>query len=559
MIIQNPILRGFHPDPSLLRVGDDYYIAVSTFEWCPGVRIYHSKDLIHWDYFCSPLDTFSKMDLRGIHASDGVWAPCLSYDGEFFYLIYTVTHGAREFPPMDTPNYLIRSKDLKGAWSETVYLNSSGFDPSLFHDTDGKKYLVNMEWDYRKTENGNPFAGILLQEYDPEQRRLIGEPVRIFAGTEIGSTEGPHLYRHEGYYYLFCAEGGTGWFHAETVARSRKIEGPYEVHPANPLISSWDGIRNPEKARKELEERGLRFSGIQKAGHASLIETSDGRWYIAHLCARPIPGMQSCPMGRETALQEVIWQDGWPVLKAGGNFPQSEVEVLLQEEGNSPFVSAFAETEKEELFVPAESKIEYDFCNERFLDDFQTLRIPFEETGMTIIERPGYLRIYGKESIFSRYEQALLARRQTELCFRAGTCFEFHPVSYQHSAGLIYRYDEKNQYYAFVTYDEEIQGTAICLAAVCRGRMQMLFRAPVNGTQFELELSVLNEKAQFFYKENGSFRKLGPEVSVEYLSDDYADGFTGSFVGMCVQDLRSREVYADFERFWYITGKSLFY
>lgn len=537
MKVQNPILRGFHPDPSLLRVGEDYYIAVSTFEWCPGVRIYHSPDLIRWEYFTSPLDTVSKMDLRGITGSDGIWAPCLSYDGEYFYLIYTVTHSAREFPPMDTPNYLIRAKNLKGPWSDPVYLNSSGFDPSLFHDRSGRKYLVNMEWDYRRTENGNPFGGILLQEYDARNECLIGEPRKIFLGTEIGSTEGPHLYWHDGYYYLICAEGGTGWFHAVTAARSRQIEGPYEVHPQNPVLSSWAGSRTHGEACRELKERGL-VDGLQKAGHASLIDTPDGRWYMAHLCARPLPGMLSCPMGRETALQEIIWKDGWPVLRAGGQLPQTEVFIGRQDD-------------METCFVLSESPKRYEFNDLNFLEDFQTLRIPREMTGMTIEERPGFLRIYGRESIFSRFEQALIARRQTELCFRAGTCFEFHPSSFQHSAGLCYRYDEKNQYYAFVSYEEETQGNVLCLISVCRGKMKLLCQVPVDGDRFELELCVRNEKAQFSYIKDGETRTLGPEVPVEHLSDDYADGFTGCFVGMCVQDLRSRKVYADFESFRY--------
>lgn len=538
MNVQNPILRGFHPDPSLIRVKEDYYLAVSTFEWCPGVRIYHSTDLIHWEYYTAPLDTFSKMDLRGIAASDGIWAPCLSYDGECFYLVYTVTHSAREYPTMDTPNYLICAKDLKGPWSEPIYLNSSGFDPSLFHDPSGKKYLVNMEWDYRKTKNGNPFAGILLQEYDKEKKMLVGEPIRIFPGTETGSTEGPHLYRHDEYYYLLCAEGGTGWFHAVTAARSKRIEGPYEVCPHNPVLSSWDGSRTPEAAGKELQERGLRFTGIQKAGHASMLETADGRWLLAHLCARPVPGTRYCPMGRETALQEMVWKDGWPVLKTGGYLPEQSIRFLEGSENNLP---------------DFQIRKEYSFENDDFMEDFQTLRIPYDQTGMTIKERPGYLRIYGKESIFSRYEQALLARRQTEWSFRAGTSFEFHPVSYQHSAGLIYRYDEKNQYYACVTYDEEKKSAVAVLYEVVRGNLKRLDQKEVRGGVFTLELSVDGTKAQFYCKINEEDVCLGPQVSVTYLSDEWADGFTGSFVGMCVQDLRSRKIYADFQSFWYDT------
>ena len=293
-MVQNPILRGFHPDPSLLRVGDDYYLATSTFEWAPGVRIYHSTDLKHWDYVTSPLDDYSRMDLRGLKASEGIWAPCLSWDGEYFYLIYTVVRDAREFPVMDTSNYLIRAKKLTGSWSDPVYLNSSGFDPSLFHDEDGRKWLVNMEWDYRKILSGeNPFTGILLQEYDPEKKALVGEAKKIFTGSPIGGTEGPHLYRHNGYYYLMCAEGGTGWFHSVTLARSRELTGPYEICPHNPVLTSWEGSRDPKEIEKALVKKDLGTSFLKKAGHASLVEGPDNRWFLAHLCGRNLPGMPS--------------------------------------------------------------------------------------------------------------------------------------------------------------------------------------------------------------------------------------------------------------------------
>ena len=534
MQVQNPVLRGFHPDPSLIRVGQEYYLAVSTFEWFPGVRIYHSRDMARWEYCCSPLDSLDKADLRGVDSSDGVWAPCLSYDGNYFYLIYTVTHSARKYPVMDTPNYLIRARDIHGPWSEPVYLNSSGFDPSLFHDRNGKKYLVNMEWDFRRAKDNNCFAGILLQEYDPASARMVGEPRNIFSGTKIGLTEGPHLYWHEGYYYLVCAEGGTGWFHAVTVARSRNIEGPYEVHPENPVLSSWEGSLDDKRRNKELEKYGLGSAGIQKAGHASLMESTDGTWYMAHLCGRTIPGMKCCPMGRETSLQELEWKNGWPYLKGGGRLPGVTVELL---------------SEEDILFDPTERRVEYNFEDESFLKDFQTLRIPYELTGMTVKERKGYLRIYGRESVFSRFYQALIARRQTELCFAARTRFEFCPHSYQHCAGLIYRYDEENQLYAHITYDE-CEGTVVGLTSVMKGEVRLLYKAPLKMDVFELEIQVNYEKAKFFYWDQGQKIEMA-EVCTMALSDDYADGFTGCFVGMCVQDLRSQEIYADFESFVY--------
>lgn len=534
---ENPVLRGFHPDPSLIRVEDDYYLAVSTFEWLPGVAVYHSRNLAEWEYISSPIDNKEKADLRGCRASDGIWAPCLSYDGELFYLIYTVVHSAREFPPMDTHNYLITAKQIEGPWSDPVYLNSSGFDPSIFHDRDGRKWILNMEWDHRGTFGGNPFAGIRIQEYDPEEKRLVGEPVTIFKGTRIGSTEGPNLYRIGDYYYLFTAEGGTGWFHAVTVARSKCLLGPYEVHPGNPILSSYEGSFDGTKAAEEFPRLGPGSSLLKKAGHASLVEDGRGNWYLAHLCARTIPGTEFCPMGRETAIQEIEWREGWPYLKGGGRLPKSSFHV-----------------ENEELPAKeaAVSKaVRYTFDKEDFRKDFLTLRVFYEAAGMTVTERKGALRIYGGESIFSRFDQALIARRQTDFSFCARTEFEFVPRTYRHGAGLIYRYDEKNQYYAYISYNEQLQGTVAGLMAVMGGKATLYPEVRLDGPRYLLGLTVQNDLAEFFYEAEGVRHRIGERLPVTCLSDDFADGFTGSFVGMCVQDMEGRNNYADFLSFTY--------
>ena len=198
-MIQNPILPGFCPDPSIIRVGEDYYIANSSFEWWPGVKIYHSKDLKHYEQLPSPLNRMSQLNMVGEGDSCGVWAPDISWDGEYFWLIYTDVK-TRTGGLFNTHNYLVKSKDIRGGWSEPVYLNSSGFDPSVFHDTDGKMYIVNMI---------NNFKGILVQEYDPEKECLVGEAKNVFPGTGRGYTEGPHIYHIGEYYYLLMAEGGT--------------------------------------------------------------------------------------------------------------------------------------------------------------------------------------------------------------------------------------------------------------------------------------------------------------------------------------------------------------
>jgi len=239
-LITNPILPGFNPDPSIVRVNDDFFIATSTFEWFPGVQIHHSRDLIHWRLTGHALTRTSQLNMTGNADSGGVWAPCLSYDRGIFYLVYTdVKNWKGAFK--ETHNYLVTAPDITGPWSEPIYLNSSGFDPSLFHDDDGRKWLVNMLWDFRAGKN--PFAGIVLQEFSMDRKRLTGPVTKIFEGTGLGCTEGPHIYKKNGYYYLMTAEGGTSYAHAVTMARAKSIAGPYEADPANPVLTSHGPVR----------------------------------------------------------------------------------------------------------------------------------------------------------------------------------------------------------------------------------------------------------------------------------------------------------------------------
>ena len=315
MTIRNPILPGFNPDPSIVRVGDDYYIATSTFEWFPGVQIHHSRDLVHWRLLTRPLNRASQLNMLGDPDSCGVWAPCLSYADGLFWLIYTdvkrygrtTVGGASGASLRDFHNYLVTSPRIDGDWSDPIYLNSSGFDPSLFHDEDGRKYLVNMLWDHRP--GNNRFAGIVLQEYSAKERKLVGERINIFKGTPLGFTEAPHLYKRNGWYYLLTAEGGTGWGHAVTMARSRKITGPYELHPDTYILSA--------RHRPDVE--------LQRAGHADLVETQNGETYMVYLCGRPLRNRGRCTLGRETAIQKMIWgKDDWLRTLDGQGIPSLE-------------------------------------------------------------------------------------------------------------------------------------------------------------------------------------------------------------------------------------------
>jgi xylan 1,4-beta-xylosidase len=302
MTPSNPILPGFNPDPSITRVGDDFYVATSTFEWFPGVRIHQSRDLATWRLVGRPLTRPSQLDMRGNPDSCGVWAPDLSYKDGRFHLLFTdvkrygrtTVDGARGASLRDFHNYWVWSDRIDGDWSDPVHLNSSGFDPALFHDDDGRSWLLNMLWDHRP--NRRRFAGIVVQEIDLSTGLLLGERQRIFEGTSLGFTEGPHLYKRDGWYHLLVAEGGTERGHAVVMARSRSLTGPYEPHPDGPVLTA----RNRPDAP------------LQRTGHGDLVEGPDGATWMVYLCGRPLPASDRCVLGRETAIQRMEWgEDGW--------------------------------------------------------------------------------------------------------------------------------------------------------------------------------------------------------------------------------------------------------
>ena len=426
--IVNPILPGFNADPSICRVGADYYIATSTFEWYPGVQVHHSTDLVNWTLVTRPLNRAAQLDMRGNPDSCGVWAPCLSHADGLFWLVYTdVKRLDGNFK--DAHNYIVTAPSIEGPWSDPAYVNSSGFDPSLFHDGDGRKWFVNMLWNHvSHGVGGSPkhpsFAGILLQEWDPKARKLVGPVKNIFRGSPHGLVEAPHLYKRGGWYYLTTAEGGTGYDHAVTMARSRTIDGPYEMHPQVHPITSKDA---PEAV-------------LQRAGHGQIVETPDGDFYHTHLTSRPLPGMRRSPLGRETAIQKCVWRDdGWLYLADGGPVPSVEVEApkgaVKQEQPRS---------------------IRYSFSGKELPLDFQWLRTPEPERIFSLTAKPGVLRLFAREFVGSWFEQALVARRQQHFSLRVETEVAFSPVTFQQAAGLTHYYNRHKFHFLAVSFDERL-------------------------------------------------------------------------------------------------------
>ncbi|MDP4097837.1 glycoside hydrolase family 43 protein [Paenibacillus sp. P96] len=521
-MIENPILRGFNPDPCIVRANDMYYIVVSSFEWLPGLRVYQSQDLANWEH-CTDILT-DQVDLRGNPKNCSIWAPQLSYHDKLFYLVYTDVKSTRR-PFKDAHNFLITAQSIEGPWSEPVYLNSSGFDPSLFHDEDGRKWLLNALWDYRIQES-NKSSGIVMQEYDSKQQQLIGEPVKIFDGTWLKKTEAPHIYKQSGYYYLITAEGGTGSGHAVTVARSRELSGPYEVDPRNPMLTSRD---NPELP-------------LQCAGHGSLVQTLSGEWYMAHLCTRPIEGKYAI-LGRETALQQVYWDsEGWLRLTAGGNTPLLQVPM------------------PDDAGLGADTQVR----NRNFVDEFDgtelkkgwnTLRILADESWCSLSARPGYLRITAGESVQSLFRHHLLAIRQTDIRFRAETVLEYHAQSYLQMAGLLLYLNDENYLYACVSRDETL-GKVLRMMK-CEGDQFTLLPETVTIEEHvpvHLAVEANEADAQFYYRtgaeeDAGDWKSLFDQQRISFLSG----GFTGNFVGIGAHDMQQfAGSYADFASFRYV-------
>ncbi|MGI9220194.1 MAG: glycoside hydrolase family 43 protein [Woeseiaceae bacterium] len=525
--ISNPILRGFNPDPSICRVDEDYYIAVSTFEWYPGVQIFHSRDLENWALVARPLNREALLDLRGEPDSCGVWAPCLSYADGKFWLCYTdVKRFDGNFK--DTHNYLTTCESIDGEWSDPVYMNSSGFDPSLFHDDDGRKWYTNAVWDHRPDRSF--FLGIEMREYDAENRRLSGEPSMIFSGTEIDFTEAPHLYRRGEYYYLMTAEGGTGYGHCVTIARSGNVWGPYEADPDGPVITARYDPELP----------------LQRTGHGDFVETPDGDVYLVYLCGRPLPNTRLCPLGRETAIQKVIWtEDGWLRPASGGHLPELQTDAPdLKSDGNLGVTSYD------------------DFASDRLDDVYQWLRTPYPEAFYSLSDRPGFLRLYGMESPGSLFNQALIARRQTDFVFQASTAVDFLPTGFQQMAGLTCYYNSRKFHYLYVSTDDDIGrhlGIMSCEAdptlAATFPMQDARIVLPAEG-RIWLRADVDFVELRFSWSADGENWQLIPVMLDQSLLSDeagleFGEQFTGAFVGVTCNDVSGRRQHADFEFFSY--------
>ena len=517
-MIKNAMIPGFNPDPSICKAGDTYYLSTSSFQFWPGLPIYESKDLKNWKLIDYVLKETRQANLFRISNGGGIWAPDLSYNEQedLFYIAYTVAGG--ELWDHETPNYVATSRSIHGPWSDPVYLNSRGNDPAMFHDSDGRHWYVCS--DFILEPRMAPHKGMFMQEYDPVQKKLVGPHKRIFEGTDLGFFEGSKMFKRGDWYYLVAAEGGTNYGHAMTMARSKDIWGPYEVHPDNPVLTALGA-----------------YSMIKRAGHGDIQDVSGDRAVVIYLAGRPVEKNDKfySTMGRETFIANAEWhKDGW--LYLDNKSPQNEVPMLLPE-GETHVVSSSDE-----------------FDGELSLH-WNSLRVPLDPGLIDLKSKPGTLKLKGTPSfIHSMDYPSILVQRVRHHQYKISTQLTFEPEAIQQEAGLVVYYDSRRWYYFNKTMDEEL---GLCLSISSLYDKTQLVPLKVEGS-VELEIECDGYDFHFFYKDEDQARKKIGTRNALWLSDeglkekgpiDY--NFTGTVVGIAVWDHTDYAPAAEFGYFHY--------
>lgn len=511
--VSNPILPGFYPDPSVCRVGDDYYLVTSTFAYFPGVPIFHSKDLIHWKQIGNILDREEQLNLLDAEHSGGIFAPTLRYHNGTFYMITTnVSHGG---------NFIVTATDPAGPWSNPHFLaNAHGIDPSLFFDDDGKCYYTGT----KDRREGSKFFGdneVWVQELDLETMTLVGESYALWHGAlrEVVWPEGPHLYKKDGRYYLLIAEAGTGHEHAVTIASGTSLKEPFRGHKCNPILT----------------HRHLGYDyPIVNVGHGDLVETQNGEWYMVVLASRPYGGYYR-NLGRETFLVPVTWENGWPVINKGIGLLEDTVEV--------PKLDVYPVEP-----IPEKEDFDTDELSYRFI----YLRNP-NMTNYSLTKRKGYLSMkLAPEKLVDRVSPSYVGIRQTGMSYVFETMMEFLPQNKNEEAGLVLVQNNK-YHFRFVSVLEN--GMKQLKVIKCHaGEEETLACVSIedvskNGCAIRLRVTAKYQDLQFAYSYDGqSYHIVKADVDARMLSTDVAGGFVGTTLGLyCSSNGVESENTADFD------------
>ncbi|WP_089104614.1 glycoside hydrolase family 43 protein [Streptomyces hyaluromycini] len=536
--LRNPVIRGFAPDPSLVRAGDWYYLANSSFEWFPTIPIHRSRDLAHWEYAGHVEGAAPGGSLAGVPDSGGIWAPSLSWDGERFWVVYSIVRSVGT-PYFDADTYVSTAAEVSGPWSPPRRIPSHGFDPALHHEN-GRLWLLNLQNDHRP--GGRRFAGIVATELDRETLTPVGTTHLLLQQDRL--IEGPKLLKRNGWYVLVLAEGGTGFEHGVRVARSRNLTGPYELDE-RPLLTTRDAPEWP----------------LQKAGHAELVETPEGEWFLSHLTARPLKTSKGlrCPLGRETAIQAVTWDaEDWPRLRHGDTRPALTMETPELERpvrgAGLHSICGYRRVGAPSPHRPADNSA----------PPYYTLRSPAAPSWIDPTTRPGWLRLRGHHGPDSLWSHHLLARRITEHHTEAQVTLQATPSTFTQSAGLLLWYNTSAYYALDLTWAEpegeaqhgqQWQNTGRTVLVLTTRDENETRRAAVRevdaNAPLTLGVTVHRTEARFWHLSEDTRSPVGPPLDFTRLSDDHGSRlrFTGAMAAIHSVDLVDASFTADFTDF----------
>jgi alpha-N-arabinofuranosidase len=500
---QNPILPGFYPDPSICRVDEDYYLITSTFEYFPGLPIFHSRDLVHWRQIGHVLDRPSQLNLDdvlmpvrpdGILPTGGLFAPTIRYCEGMFYVINTLV-GGRE----GHGNFIVTATDPAGPWTDPIWLvDAPGIDPSLFFDEDGRVWYTGN----RVPPAGEQYTGhreIWLQELDLDTMQLSGPKTSLWDGTGGVHAEAPHIYKVEGMYYLLIAEGGTRHNHAVTIARSEHVTGPYEAN-----------LRNPILTHRHL---GLDYP-IVGTGHADLVETQHGEWWLVALAMRPYDGY-FYNLGRETFLTPVRWEEGWPIISSGIGRIEFEHPVPNLPEHRWPVQPSCDSFEAETL----------NGC-------WNFIRTPREDF-YSLTERPGYLRLRLRpQTLSEQVNSSFVGRRQQHIDFAARTAMEFSPQSADECAGIALLQNSRC-HFRFVVTQAKGKGSVVRLIKCEKGVETIVAEQPIETGRIYFKVEAVGQSYSFYVATaSEAWQAVIQDVDGRILSTPVAGGFVGAYIGM---------------------------
>ena len=498
--LRNPIIPGFHPDPSICRVGNDYYIVNSSFQYFPGVPIYHSTDLVNWQLIGNVLDRDSQLPLKGASSWLGIYAPTLRYDNGTYYMITTNVAGGG--------NFMVTAKDPRGPWSEPLWLKQEGIDPSLYFEN-GKCYMVS-----------NPDNTIMLCEINPKTGEQLTASKALWRGTGGRYPEGPHIYKKDGYYYLLISEGGTELAHRLTIARSKKIEGPYEAYPQNPLLTHCS--------------MAGQSSQIQGTGHGDFVQAADGSWWIVFLAYRNYEGSYH-HLGRETFLAPVEWKQGeWPVVNGGQ--PVDTLMTIASLSALQPAAPRHIRTNFRKSIGPE--------------------WIYIQNPDWTNIQRTkkGKLRLKcGLSSLSENQRPTFIGRRQESPRFTAETRIDFEQSNNGDEAGMtVYQIHDGHADFCLSRFQD-----AMMLTLKLRLKSVDVVKKviPIPNTSCTLRVRSDAKMYYFDYSLDGQQFKEFDSLDCALLSTEVVGGFTGVVLGMYAAMNREQAgtgaSYADFDYFDY--------